>query len=219
MIRIGDKVMLDYPIGKFIEAGISDIHVVIGGEHFPGIVRYLGSGFDRGVRFTYSMQDRAGGIAEAIGLAESFVRDEKVLVILGDNIFTHDISEAVMDFTDSNCKSECRLFYTRSSTPERFGAIKYGDVGGPIDIIEKANPAPSNDIITGIYMYTPDVFEVIRGLKPSDRGELEVTDLNKWYFHNDHSECVIHQLHGEWTDCGTFETIDRAEQLVRGEEI
>jgi glucose-1-phosphate thymidylyltransferase len=137
-------------------------------------------------------------------------------VILGDNIFDADLSEAVMDFTDSQAKSECRLFFTHSDTPERFGAIKYGDVGGPIDIVEKANPAPSNDIIVGIYMYTPDVFEAIRTLKPSGRGELEVTDLNKWYFDNDHSECIIHPLNGWWTDCGTFETIKTAEELVRG---
>jgi len=215
MIRIGDRLMLDYPIKKLVEAGIDDIHVVIGGEHFDAIVKYLGSGWDRDVRFTYSMQDKAGGIAQAIGLAEQFASGSKVVVILGDNIFETSIKEEVRDFATSQCPSEARLFFTHSSTPERFGCVVYGDAGGPIDIVEKQSPAPSNDIITGIYMYTPDVFEFIKTLKPSNRGELEVTDLSRYYFHNDHSECVIHELKGWWTDAGTFETIAKAEEYVR----
>jgi glucose-1-phosphate thymidylyltransferase len=219
MIRIGNKLMLDYPISKFIDAGLRDIHVVIGGEHFDAIVKYLGSGFDRGVRFTYSMQDRAGGIAEAIGLAEQFADGHKIVVILGDNIFEASIFPEVADFIDSKCKTEARLFYTHSDTPEKFGCLVYGDVGGPVDIVEKPKAPPSNDIVTGIYMYTPDVFEVIKTLKPSNRGELEVTDLSRYYMLNDTSECVIHELKGWWSDCGSLESIAKAEVLVRASNL
>jgi len=215
MIRIGDRLMLDYPIERLIEADVRDIHVIIGGEHFDGIVKYLGSGADRGCRFTYSMQTEAGGIAEAIGMAESFCGDDKIVVMLGDNVFSFPISVEVNDFRGSKCPSECRLFFTHSDTPERFGCIEY-DEGSPKDIVEKRTPAPSNDILTGMYMYTPDVFEYIKTIERSARGELEVTDLNRIYMHNDHSEFIMHPLKGWWSDCGTFESIWKAEQLVRG---
>jgi len=214
MIRIGNRLMLDYPIDRLIQAGVLNIHVIIGGEHFDSIVKYLGSGADRGVRFTYSMQTQAGGIAEAIGLSEPFIGNDKMVVMLGDNVFTHPIKTEVEDFRGSQCKSECRLFFTHSETPERFGCIEY-DGNSPKDIVEKRTPAPSNDIITGMYMYTPDVYDLIRGMARSPRGELEVTDLNRIYMHNDHSEFIMHPLNGWWTDCGSFDSIWNAEQLVR----
>jgi len=211
LLRIGNYPMVEYPLRKMIQAGIDNIHIVTGGENYPPIVKYLGSGKNWGVRITYSIQDRAGGIAEALGLARAFVRDQKMLVVLGDQIFEDDLKPYVKRFSKGNSKAG--LFMKDSTTPERFGVFEFDERGVVVDILEKPEQPPSNYVVTGIYMYDPFVFEIIDTLKPSDRGELEISDVNRFYIKR--REASIHQLEGEWTDAGTFETLMGAEDLAR----
>ena len=210
--RIGRKMMVDYPFEKMIEAGIEDIHVIVGGEHWASVVKYLGSGRDRGVNVSYSIQDKAGGIAEAIGLARAFAGNDKICVLLGDNIFDMSLRYYVKDFGDSKEVSEAWLFSTVVETPERFGVLIRDTNDKPVDIIEKPNPAPSKEILVGAYFYTPDVFDIIKTCRPSARGELEVTDLNRWYIKN--GKAQIAKMNGRWTDCGSFETLAIAEKMI-----
>ena len=210
--RIGRKMMVDYPFEKMVEAGIQDIHVIVGGEHWASVVKYLGSGRDRGVNISYSIQDKAGGIAEAIGLARIFAGNDKVCVILGDNLFDMSIRIFVNTFRESHLESEAFLFSTEVDKSERFGVLIRNGEGKPIDIIEKPNPAPSKEILAGIYFYTPDVFDIIKTCRPSARGELEVTDLNRWYIRNGKAQII--NMTGRWTDCGTFKTLAIAEKMI-----
>jgi len=213
LLRVGKLPMLEYPLNKIISAGIRDIHVVTGGENYQAVVKYLGSGSRWDVRITYSIQDKAGGIAEALSLAEPCVSGDKILVVLGDNIFNAGLKEDVKKFKNLKSKSQANLFCYHSNTPERFGVIKYSKEGKVVDIIEKPINPPSNWIITGIYMYTPDVFDVIRTLKPSKRGELEITDVNRFYIKKE--RVIITPLPGKWTDAGNFETLLKAEEQVQ----
>ena len=212
--RIGKKLMVDYPFEKLIEAGITDIHVIVGGEHWPPVVKYLGSGADRGVNISYSIQDQPGGIAQAIGLARTFAGQDKICVILGDNLFDMSLRNSVKAFEQSQQESEAVLFTTHSDNPSRFGVLVREESGEPIKIIEKPSEPPSNEIVTGIYMYTPDVFDAIRTIKPSARGEMEVSDLNQWYLQKRAASAV--KIEGHWQDCGTFETLHSAERKVNG---
>ena len=211
LLRIGRYPMLEYPLRKMIQAGIKDIHVVTGGEHYPPLIKYLGSGRGWGVNISYSIQDEAGGIAQALGLAESFVGGEKMLVVLGDNLFTMNLLGMANSFKKGKKRSEAILFSRSSKTPERFGVIKY-DGNDVVDIIEKPKEFISNTIITGIYMYTSDVFDIIKTLKPSGRGELEISDINRFYINRKLASII--NLGGHWTDCGTFETLIKAEQII-----
>jgi len=213
LIRIGDRPMVEYPLKKMIEAGIKNIHVIVGGENYPAVIKYLGSGARWGIRFTYSIQDRPGGIAEALGMAEPFVRDDKMMVVLGDNIFDMDMRKWVEEFDLLNLPRMAFLFSVTSEHPERFGVLK-SDFDGVIDIIEKPKEPPSNQIVTGIYFYTPDVFDIIKSLKPSERGELEITDVNRFYIKYRLFKLIRHI--GNWTDCGTFDSLKAAEIQVGG---
>jgi len=211
LLRVGKFPMIQYPLTRMMEAGIKDIHVVTGGENYQGVVKYLGSGKKFGVRISYSIQDEAGGIAQALALAEPFIHDEKMVVILGDNVFDMDLKEEVKDFENDTHNCRAVLFTQTSDTPHRFGVIKYKD-GEVCDILEKPKVAPSKEIVTGIYMYTPEVFQVIRTLKPSKRGEYEITDVNRIYIQTKLLKIV--KMRGNWTDCGTFETLMKAEMQV-----
>ena len=218
LLRIGKMPMIEYPLRKLISAGIKEIHIVTGGENYQGVVKYLGSGSRWNVRITYSIQDKSGGIAQALALAEPIARKDKMVVILGDNVFEMELTTEVKKFEKAKHNSLACLFCTESLTPERFGVLKYSGkgVGEVIDIVEKPIEPPSNDIVTGIYFYTPDVFDVIRTLKPSARGELEITDVNRDYISR--SKATIIAVEGKWTDCGTFETLMKAEEQARGVE-
>jgi len=211
--RIGRKVMLDYPFEKMIEAGINKFHVIVGGENWAQVPKYLGSGKDRGIDISYSIQDKAGGIAEAIGLAQTFAGNDKICVILGDNLFDQSIRTEVKLFQECEFPSQCVLFTRRVKDPQRFGVLVKNEAGQAIDIIEKPTEDYGDEIITGIYMFTPDVFDIIKTIQPSARGELEVSDLNRWYVQSGFVK--IEALNGNWTDCGTFESLEQAEKIIR----
>lgn len=212
LLPVYDKPMIYYPLQTLINAGLEDIMIVTGGNNAGDFLRLLGNGRKFGLKdISYTYQEGEGGIAEALKLAEDFADDDKVVVILGDNIIENNISAAVKDFEKQ--KTGARIFLKEVDNPERFGVaeIKEGKV---IGIIEKPKEPKSNYAVVGIYMYDNDVFNIANTLKPSNRGELEITDVNNEYIKRGTMTYSI--LEGWWTDAGTsFEALFRASRLVR----
>lgn len=212
LLGIGHKPMIYYPIEKLTSVGIEEILIVTGLEHMGDVVNLLGSGKDFGCRFTYKVQDEAGGIAQALALAENFARDELLAVILGDNIFESSLKGYADKFIAQ--KSGARILLKQVSDPERFGVAEIS--GDKIVGIEEKPKTPKSDYaVTGIYFYDAQVFDIIRTLKPSARGEFEITHVNYAYIEKGQLDYDI--LEGWWTDAGTFESLSRANDLVLNE--
>ena len=209
LLPIGQQPMIYYPIRKLTSAGIEQILIVTGVEHMGDVVGLLGSGREFGCHFTYKVQDEAGGIAQALGLAEDFSHDEPVAVILGDNIFKASLRGYVERFVSQ--KAGGRILVRRVSDPQRFGVAEIRD-GKVLGIQEKPKKPKSDYAVTGIYFYDAAVFDIIRTLKPSGRGELEITDVNNAYIAKGRLHYDI--LEGWWSDAGTFESLSRAHELV-----
>lgn len=214
LLPVGDYPMIYHPIFKLKSAGINDILIVTGKEHMGDVVNLLGSGYEFEVTFTYKVQDQAGGIAQALGLAEHFVGDDSCVVLLGDNIFEDDISKYVRNFVQQG--KGAKILIKEVPDPERYGVaeLKGENI---ISIEEKPKKPKSNYCVTGIYMYDAKVFKIIKTLKPSGRGELEITDVNNAYI-NDNS-LTFDILKGWWTDAGTFDSILKANELTRGSKM
>lgn len=209
LLPIGRKPMIYYPIEKLTSIGIREILIVTGIEHMGDVVSLLGSGKQFGCRFTYKVQDEAGGIAQALGLAENFAQKQPVVVILGDNVFEDNLKHYADRFISQ--KTGARILLKRVPKPQLFGVALLSD-DKIIAIEEKPKKPKSDYAIIGIYFYDASVFDIIRGLKPSDRGELEITDVNNAYIAKNQMAYDI--LEGWWTDAGTFESLDRANELV-----
>lgn len=209
LLPVYDKPMIFYPIQTLINAGIKEIMIVSGRGHAGHFLELLGSGADLGVKFTYEIQEEAGGIAQALGLAERFADEDDVAVILGDNIFQDNIKEDV-----SNFRGGARIFLKEVPDAHRFGVAELnGDK--VIGIEEKPREPKSNFAVTGLYIYSNHVFKIVKTLKPSARGELEITDVNNYFVNNGTMEYRI--LDGFWSDAGTFESLLRASLLIAGE--
>lgn len=207
LLPVYDKPMIFYPIYTLINAGIKEIMIVSGRGHAGHFLELLGSGADHGVHFTYEIQEQAGGIAQALSLAEDFVDGDSVTVILGDNIFQDDIKEDVANFNDG-----ARIFLKEVPDAHRFGVAELkGDK--VIGIEEKPKEPKSNFAVTGLYIYDSKVFSAIKTLKPSGRGELEITDVNNYYINKGAMKYGI--LEGFWSDAGTFESLLRASIMVK----
>jgi glucose-1-phosphate thymidylyltransferase len=207
LLPVYDKPMIYYPLQTLIDAGLDDILIISGRGHAGHFLELLGSGSEWGVRITYEIQDEAGGIAQALGLAEGFADEEDVAVVLGDNIFQDSISEDVSGF-----KGGSKIFLKEVPDAQRFGVAEL-DGDKVIGIEEKPEMPISNFAVTGLYMYDSNVFEVIRELKPSGRGELEITDVNNYYI--DQGRMGYKVLDGHWSDAGTFESLLRAGMMVK----
>jgi len=212
LLPIGKKPMIFYPIEKLTSIGINEILIVTGVEYMGDVVSLLGSGKDFGCRFTYKVQDEAGGIAQALGLVEDFANNHPIVVILGDNIFHDNLKPYADKFIQQG--TGARVLLTKVEKPQRFGVAEIED-GKIISIQEKPEKPKSNYIITGIYFYNPSVFEIIQKLMPSKRGELEITDVNQTYINKGQLEYDI--LDGWWTDAGTFQSLTRANEFVEKE--
>lgn len=211
LLPVYDQPMIYYPLKLLLEAGIRDILIVSGFEHAGDFLRLLGSGKEFGARFTYEIQDEAGGIAQALGLARDFVDDSKFVTVLGDNVFEDPIGDDVAAFEDSD--AEAMVFLKQVPDPQRFG-VAHLDGDRVERIVEKPTSPESDWAVTGLYFYSPNVFDVVRTLKPSGRGELEITDVNNWYIEK--GTMTARKLEGFWSDAGTFESLYRATSLVRG---
>lgn len=214
LLPVGKHPMVDHLIAKIKQAGISEIMVITGKEHMGAVVNLLGSGYDYGVKFTYRIQDQPGGIAQALGLCEEFVSGDKCLVILGDNIFEDDISDNVENFIKQD--RGAKILIKNVPDPQRYGVaeLKGSNI---IGIEEKPDKPKSDYCVTGIYMYDNRVFNVIKTLKPSNRGELEITDVNNWYIKD--GSLTFDMLEGWWTDAGTFSSFAYANELARDIEL
>lgn len=209
LLPVGHKPMIYYPIGKLTSIGIEEILIVTGVEHMGDVVNLLGSGKDFCCRFTYKVQDQAGGIAQALSLAENFVNGKSMVVILGDNIFESSLESYAERFLSQ--KTGARILLKQVSEPQRFGVAHI--VADRIVGIEEKPLEPKSDYaVTGIYFYDPGVFNIIRTLKPSARGELEITHVNDSYIAQ--GQLAYDILEGWWTDAGTFESLSRANKLV-----
>lgn len=211
LLPVGRKPMIFHPVLKLIEAGITDILIVTGIEHMGDIVNLLGSGKEFGCEFTYRVQDEAGGIAQALNLAKEFAGDEKIAVILGDNIFEDKLQPFVEVYKKQ--KKGAMVLIKEVSDSQRFGVVELQNER-IISIEEKPKKPKSNFAITGIYFYDSQVFKIIKTLKPSGRGELEISDVNLAYLSK--GELNYQILSGWWTDAGTFGSLERATLLVEG---
>ncbi len=212
LLPVYDKPMIYYPLKTLINAGVEDIMIVTGGNYAGDFLRLLGNGREFGLKdISYTYQEGEGGIADALRLTENFIDKDKMVVMLGDNIIEGDISDAVREFEKQ--ERGAKIFLKEVSDPERFGVaeIKESKV---INIEEKPKNPRSNYAVVGLYMYDSDVFEIIGNLKPSNRGELEITDVNNEYIRRGTMTYCI--LEGWWSDAGTsFESLFRASHLVR----
>ena len=175
LLPVGREPMIFHPVRKLVEAGIREILIVTGLEHMGDVVNLLGSGKDFGCLFTYKVQDEAGGIAQALGLAENFAGKELLCVILGDNIFQDPIGPYLSAFREQ--ARGARLLLKKVDDPQRYGVAEV-EGSRVVRIVEKPKRPKSDLAVVGIYFYDPQVFDVIRTLKPSARGELEITDVN-----------------------------------------
>ncbi len=209
LLAVGKKPMIYYPIEKLISAGIEQILVITGIEHMGHVVSLLGSGKDFNAHFTYKVQDQAGGIAQALGLAENFAHGNPVAVVLGDNVFQDSLNEYCGNFLQQN--SGARVLLKEVQYPQRFGVAHVCE-DKVIRIEEKPQNPTTNTIVIGVYFYDAEVFDIIKTLKPSRRGELEITDVNNIYINNSSLQYDI--LKGWWTDAGTFQSLERANELV-----
>ncbi|MCK4873841.1 MAG: NTP transferase domain-containing protein [Phycisphaerales bacterium] len=206
LLPIYDRPMIYYPIQCLLNAGIKEILIVTGGEHAGDFLKLLKNGKQLGIdRLGYAYQEGEGGIADALKLAEDFADRDKVCVILGDNIIQGNIRKAAGDFFTQS--SGAKVILKKVPDPERFGvAMLDGD--RITSIVEKPADPQSDLAVTGIYFYDADVFDVAQTLKPSDRGELEITDVNNYYL--DRGDLTWDVLDGWWTDAGTLESLYRA---------
>lgn len=215
LLPVWNKPMIYYPMNTLVKAGIKDILIVTGGNNAGDFLRLLGNGKEFGLKhLNYTYQEKEGGIAEALGLAEHFVGGDKIVVILGDNIVEQNIKGAVERF-DKQPKG-ARIFLKQVPDPERFGVVELKG-NKVIRIVEKPKKAKSNYIGIGIYMYDNQVFNMIKTLEPSHRGELEITDVNNTYIKQETMEFEI--ISGQWTDAGTFYSLMRANLLSMDSKI
>jgi glucose-1-phosphate thymidylyltransferase len=209
LLPVGREPMIFHPVKKLIEAGIREILIVTGTDHMGDVVGLLGSGKDFGCEFTYRVQDEAGGIAQALGLAKRFGRGGRLAVILGDNIF----EQSIAPFADAyrRQQSGAKILLQEVDDPGRYG-VAVTEADRVVKIIEKPKDPPSRLAVTGIYFYDESVYEVIDKLRPSGRGELEITDVNNAYIAR--GDLSFDVLPGWWTDAGTFESLKHANDLL-----
>ncbi len=211
LLPVYDKPLILYPLQVLLDAGMKEIAVISGSEHVDQMAGFLGSGERFGCEFSYRVQDKANGIAQALGLAENFVGGDSVCAILGDNIYFDDLSSRIQSFTKG-----AHLFLKEVEDPERFGVaeIKGETV---VSIEEKPKKPKTNMAVTGCYVYDERCFDIIRNLKPSARGEYEISDVSAWYAERGLAKATT--LQKEWVDAGTFDSLFRAADLVRRHRI
>jgi glucose-1-phosphate thymidylyltransferase len=226
LLPVGRWPMIYYPLQLLQLAGIREVLIVTGQGHAGQLIDLLGDGrieargteaplFD--LDLTYKVQTHAGGIAQVVGMAESFAAGGKLVVCLGDNLFEHAQADDLREFASSDAGA--LIFVKEVPDPERFGVVVYGDDGRVVDVVEKAGVVdtrypspPTSDAVVGLYGYDAGVFDVIRGLEPSSRGELEITDVNRVYAREGRLE--VRSIRGWWHDAGTHEALAELAALV-----
>lgn len=211
LLPVYDKPMIFYPLKTLLKIGIRDILIIVAPKHAGDFLYLLGSGKEFDAKFTYEIQDKPEGLAQAFIIGEDFIGNDTVTMILGDNIFEDNFSRAIKKF-----KSGAHIFAKEVPDPERFGVVKFDKNKKVTQITEKPKKFLSNFAITGLYIYDNRVVKIAKKLKPSARGELEITDLHKWYLKRD--ELKVDIVKGEWIDTGTFDSLLRAGNWVKNIE-
>jgi glucose-1-phosphate thymidylyltransferase len=209
ILPIYDKPLIYYPILTLRDAGIKEILIISGPGHAGQFLDLLGSGKELGVKLTYDIQEEPKGIAHGLGIAEDFADEGPIALILGDNLYEENLREPVNDFEKN--PQGAKIFLHQVPDPERFGVVEFKG-NKIIGLEEKPQRPKSNWMVTGFYLYDNRVFDVIRGLKPSPRGEYEVTDVNKWYLED--GSLDYYKIKGKWIDAGTFDSLLRANNLM-----
>jgi glucose-1-phosphate thymidylyltransferase len=208
LLPVYNKPMIMYPLETLLRSGIKDILIIVSPEHSGDYMKLLGSGQEYGARFTYEIQDKPEGLAQAYIIGEDFIDGDSVCMILGDNIFEDDFSATIRNF-----KSGGHVFAKKVHDPERFGVVKFDEQMRALQIVEKPKEFLSDYALTGLYVFDSRVVEAAKTAKPSARGELEITDVHNWYLQK--GELKVDVVNGEWIDAGTFESLFRASELMR----
>jgi len=208
LLPVYNKPMIYYPLNTLIKAGIKEILIIIAPERAGDYLNLLGSGKEFGCKFTYEIQDKPKGLAEAFIIGENFIDNEDVVMILGDNIFEDDLSEEIKNF-----KGGGKVFAKKVPDPERFGVVKFDDKMKAVQIEEKPKTWISDYALTGLYIFDNRVVEAAKNVKPSERDELEIVELHKWYLGK--NELEVAMVNGEWIDAGTFDSYLRSQNLAK----
>ena len=208
LLPVYNRPMIYYPLNTLIKAGIKEILIIVAPERAGDYLNLLGSGKEFGVKFTYEVQDKPRGLAVAFIIGENFIDEDNVAMILGDNIFEDDFSEEIKSF-----KFGGKIFAKKVSDPERSGVVKFDQNMKAVEIVEKPKKWISDYVIPGLYIYDKRVIDVAKKVKPSLRGELEITDLHNWYLRR--GELVVSIIKGEWIDAGTFDSLLQAQNFVK----
>ncbi len=212
LLPVYDQPLVLYPLQTLTQAGIKDIIVISGNEHIDQMAGFLGSGARFGCRLSYRVQDRAGGIAQALGMAREFADGDNVCALLGDNIYFDHLEDVISGF-----QTGAHVFLKDVEDPQRFGVAEVDVQGKVLSIEEKPLAPKSSYAVTGCYLYDSRCFEAIDTLQPSARGELEITDLSRWYLERGELSATV--LTDEWVDAGTFESLHRAASIVRERKL
>lgn len=208
LLPVYNRPMIYYPLNTLIKSGIKDILIIVSPERAGDYLNLLGSGKEFGVKFTYEIQDKPEGLAQAFLIGENFIDDDPVCMILGDNIFEDDFSEDIKNF-----KGGAKIFAKEVPDPERFGVVAFDENNKAVSIEEKPTQPKSNYCVTGLYVYDSRVVEIAKSLKASPRGELEITDLNRWYLEK--GELDVAMVKGAWIDAGTFDSLLEAQIIAK----
>jgi glucose-1-phosphate thymidylyltransferase len=209
LLPIGTEPMIHYPVKKLVDAGITDIMIVTGAEHSGAMMTLLGSGRRYGCTFTYKVQDEPDGIAGALNLCRGFVGSSNCIVILGDNIFKDDLKEHVQSFLEKS--KNCSLFLKKVDNPKRYGVAVF-DGENLIEVEEKPNNPKTDLACVGIYLYSNKVFDIISNIKPSDRGEYEISSVNNAFIEG--GDCDYYILKDLWVDAGTMDSYHRTNWIM-----
>ncbi len=212
LLPVYKKPMIYYPLEALLKAGIKDILIVTGGEHVGDFFRLLGSGREWGARFSYEIQEGSTGTGAALLLAENFVHDEEFMVILGDNVVSEDVGKFVKQFQEEKNTYKAKILVAKVKDPQKYGVVEFKGKK-IVNIIEKPKKPKSNYVNTGLWMFQPEVFSLLKKLKKSPRGEYEVTDILAYYVKKQQLSYSI--LKSAWTDAGSFESLYNATVLMK----
>ena len=208
LLPVYNKPMIYYPLNTLIKAGIKDILIIVSPERAGDFLNLLGSGKNFGVNFTYEIQDTPKGLADAFVVGENFIGDDNVTMILGDNIFEDDLFEDIKNFEKGG-----KVFAKKVSDPERFGVVKFDKNMKAVEVAEKPEKWISDYALVGLYVFDNRVVEVAKNVKPSGRGEIEITDLQDFYLKK--GELEVAMIEGAWLDAGTFDSLLEAQILAK----
>jgi glucose-1-phosphate thymidylyltransferase len=213
LLPVYDRQMIFYPLNTLVKAGIKDILVIVAPEHSGQYLNLLGSIFEKyDIRIEFKVQKIPKGLADAFILGEDFIDNGNVAMILGDNIFEDDLSGEIKNFSKGGT-----VFAKKVPDPERFGVVNFNETGKALSIEEKPKTPQSNYAVTGLYIYDNQVVKIAKSLKPSNRGEIEITDINNKYL--EMGELMVNKIQGIWLDTGTFDALLEAGKIVKEKKL